>query len=164
MGTLVISSKKYGSYEVKFDDEDQSIVDSHHWHIFKRKNCRLAYATATVVINGIKKSIFMHRQILKTSLLIDHINGNGLDNRKVNLRAVTSMQNQQNAYSRRPTESGFKGVSIKRYRSTQYYLARIRVSRKLILLGSYSTAKKAAIAYNDAALKYFGEFANLNPV
>jgi hypothetical protein len=164
MGVLVINSKKYGIYQVLFDDNDEALIKNYTWHIFKRKNCRLTYCTATAVVNGVKKSVFMHRIILKTSLLIDHINGNGIDNRRSNLRAVTPMQNQQNAYSRRSTESGFKGVSIKKYRTASYFCARIRVNRKLILLGSYPTAKKAALAYNEAASRYFGEFANLNRV
>ena len=97
----------------------------------------------------------MHR-VITGYPLVDHINGDGLDNRRANLRAATATQNNQN---RRPSlsRSGFKGVT-KSSKSNGWY-ARIRVNGKLIHLGCYPDPTSAARAYDAAALEHFGEFA-----
>lgn len=91
---------------------------------------------------------------------VDHINGNRMDNRWENLRLATNQQNQAN---RKATSiCGYKGVSwekgIRRWR------AKIFVDGKRISLGCYGDAIDAALAYNDAAVFYFGEYAKLNEI
>jgi hypothetical protein len=97
---------------------------------------------------------------LRKSILIDHINHNGLDNRKANLRLATPAQNSRN---RRPVGRGssqYKGVS---YRKTDgVFIADIRAGRKRIYLGCFKREIEAAKAYDTAAKKYHGEFASLN--
>src|SRR3990167_7768846 len=104
----------------------------------------------------------------------DHANGNNLDNRRCNLREATQRQNSQNMRVRRihnrqrPKTSKYKGVSFslihKRYIPTKPWRSRIRLNGELINIGWFKTEEEAAIAYNNAASKYFGEFACLNEV
>ncbi len=102
----------------------------------------------------------MHRLIMRTpkGMETDHINGNGLDNRRSNLRICTKAQNQMNRNSRHHS-SGFKGV----YRRSEHrWAARIQVHGDRIHLGVFRDPTLAAIAYDEAAMKYFGEFASPN--
>ena len=92
-------------------------------------------------------------------LQTDHINRNGLDNRKVNLRKCTSAENNCNV-EKRTSGSKYKGVYW--YNERKMFRANINVNKKYIFLGYYNTELDAAIAYNNAALKYHGEFACLN--
>jgi len=92
--------------------------------------------------------------------LVDHVNGNGLDNRRVNLRPATPSQNQANRAARRDSFSRFKGVYW--YPNRQRWRARITVQRKVQSLGYYATPEEAARAYDAAALIAFGEYARLN--
>ena len=91
---------------------------------------------------------------------IDHINCNSLDNRWVNLRPCTQLQNNRNRqYSPRST-SFFKGVYF--HKKHKKYRAQISVNRKTLHLGCFFSQTDAACAYDRAAKKYYGEFANLN--
>ncbi len=87
--------------------------------------------------------------------LIDHIDGDGLNNRLVNLRLATQSQNSMNGKFFKDTRSGMKGVVV----SGNKFLARIKVKGQLISLGTYLTKHEAARAYHEAAKKHFGEFA-----
>lgn len=114
-----------------------------------------------------RNTIFLHRFIfedLKQDQMVDHINFNGLDCRKSNLRICSSKQNRQ--YTRKwrsPTSSRFKGVSFnRRYRLK--WGAQISSNYKIIRLGRYDNEGDAAKAYNVAANSLFGEFAKLNVI
>lgn len=87
---------------------------------------------------------------------VDHINGNGLDNRALNLRVASVVQNQANAKTRIDSATGFKGVSAKGKR----YEARIKIAGRQVSLGRFETAEAAHRAYVDAARKLHGEFAH----
>ena len=99
----------------------------------------------------------MHRFILnlKGRELADHINHNILDHRLCNLRKCTHAQNQMNRKVFCKKISKYLGVSI-------YIVATITVNGKSIHLGHFKTEEDAAHAYDEAAKKYHGEFANLN--
>ena len=107
-----------------------------------------------------------HRVVLERKLgrpisaYVDHINGNGLDNQRANLREATSSQNQANRskYARNTATSQFKGV--RRERSA--WEASIRVQGRFLYLGRFASERQAAKAYNQAAEFHFGEFASLN--
>jgi hypothetical protein len=88
---------------------------------------------------------------------IDHDNGNGSDNRWVNLRPATESQNIANSKIRKDNKCGFKGISFDKKRNK--YLARIVVNGKSINLGRFNTPEEAHKTYCEAAEKYYGEFA-----
>jgi hypothetical protein len=102
----------------------------------------------------------LHRLILaaKPGEVVDHINGNKLDNRTANIRVCTQAENSRNQRIKRNNSTGFKGVS----RSFGKFEAKIKKDYKIVWRKRYDTAEQAAVAYNKAAIKYFGEFARLN--
>ena len=108
----------------------------------------------------------MHRLVMSRILgrelerneIIDHVNGNGLDNRRENLRISTNSQNLANRRKNCNNTSGFKGVQPKRKK----YSACVGFQGKKIRLGVYDTPEEAARAYDEKAKELFGEYANLN--
>jgi hypothetical protein len=91
---------------------------------------------------------------------VDHINGDGLDNRRANLRPVSARQNAQNVRTQASSTSGFKGVN--HYKRTGRWRAHITVGGVHRHLGYFDTPEEAALAYDRAALEHFGEYARLN--
>lgn len=152
------------------DDEDFEMVSKYHWHVVTKKNRYYLkyYAGSNVVINGKKTSIRMHRLIMGVTdpkINIDHIKANNtLDNRKSNLRQATAIQNSTN--KRAFGECKYLGVHINKStvngRDYHYFFASIRVNGKPKFIGSFKNEILAATAYDKAALKYHGEFANPN--
>jgi hypothetical protein len=138
------------------DDADFSHLNQSKWHVN-------AYNYA-VKKNSFGRNVYLHRILLGVpkEILIDHINGNSLDNRKQNLRLCTKIQNCQNQKIRSDNTSGFKGVYKPLNRNT--WCANITHSKKRIHLGVFKTKEEAAHAYNKAALKYHGEFARVNKI
>lgn len=138
------------------DEEDFELVNQFKWYAHKDVIGKF-YA----VKNKTKKCKFirMHNLILNM-YKIDHINGNSLDNRKCNLRSCTLSQNQMNRNINKNSRSGYKGVSWKS--NKKLWRAVIKLNRKSIHLGYFDDKEEAAKAYNNAAIKYFGEFAKLN--
>lgn len=92
--------------------------------------------------------------------LVDHANGDGLDNRRANLRLATPSQNGANIAAPRSNTSGYKGVNL--YRRTGRWRAHITVAQRQRHLGYFATAEEAARAYDSAALAAWGAFARLN--
>lgn len=108
--------------------------------------------------------ISMHRYIMGVSdpkVQIDHIDGNPLNNQRNNLRIATNSQNQQNRRKHLKCSSKYKGVSLDKRRGK--WSSYIRID-KLKFLGYFHSEIEAAKAYNEAAKKYFGEFAKLNNI
>lgn len=120
------------------------------------------YLKTCITINGERNVIFLHRLAWfithgESPKFVDHINRNSLDNRISNLRSCTHAENMRNTKVR-GGHSRHKGVSLLKGRWVSY----ISFNKKRIHLGSFNTEEEAAKAYNDAAVKYFGEFSNLN--
>lgn len=148
------------------DDEDFEYLNQWKWHIKNNGRKKVYYAVRGIWDNERNNNRFvrMHREILKASkdLEIDHINGNGLDNRRCNLRICNGTQNKGNIKMWENNTSGYKGVGY--MKKLKKWRARIHFENKEFHLGLFETPQDAARAYNQAALKYFGEFALLNQI
>jgi len=108
------------------------------------------------------RKILMHRQIMRApkGLVVDHIDRNGLNNRKSNLRLCTPAQNARNRGPNRNSSSRYKGVSWKKDCNKWY--VRIKYEGRSVYLGRYDDETEAATAYDRKAQELFGEFAYLN--
>jgi hypothetical protein len=156
----IIMTKGYVSL---VDDADFGIVNKYKWHVYRRNH--IVYAISTIREKGKRKTIYLHQVIMGTmnkgrEIQIDHIDGNGLNNIRENLRRCTGFQNQHNRRRCRKSTSKYKGVNWNI--GTKKWISRICCNRKRIHLGYFKNELDAAIAYNAAAIKYFGEFARLN--
>jgi hypothetical protein len=110
-----------------------------------------------------RRKVWMHRQIIDIppGMVCDHINRNGLDNRKANLRPATISQNLCNRPKRKTkTRSRYKGLEWDR--AQRKWKARLQLNGRKIYLGSFKSEEAAARAYDTAAKKYHGQFATLN--
>lgn len=141
------------SYTI-IDKEDYKRVKNYKWYSdLKQNDCTY------VACHINSKKVYIHN-ILLNLILVDHINGNTLDNRKENLRKCSHTENSRNAKLSKNNTSGFKGVYWSK--DKQKWHVRICINYKSKHLGYFTSLKKAAKAYNKGALKYFGEFARLN--
>ncbi|WP_312601115.1 MULTISPECIES: HNH endonuclease [Pseudomonas] len=159
---LDISTKKYPGLTCRVDAEDVAKLSGYTWGIayMGEHGFKLPYARTR--IGGRKNPCYirMHRLIMDApkGIEVDHINGDTLDNRKCNLRFADRKQQSRNTGMRRNNTTGYKGVSKHKAR----YRAYITVDRRQIHLGLYKCPIEASRAYNEAALKFFGEFARIN--
>jgi hypothetical protein len=118
------------------------------------------YARKNFNRGGRRWSVRMHTLITGWPL-VDHINGNGLDNRRSNLRPADNSQNTANSRVRSDSRTGLTGVSRRRNR----WAARVGIpgsGGQRLFLGVFDTPEEAALAYDRAALEHFGEYARLN--
>lgn len=116
------------------------------------------YAARRYIDSGVLKREYMHRLILPDAAVIDHIDGNTLNNRRNNLRKATISQNGCNRGAQRNNTSGFKGVTWCLTR--RKWKARIGLKGKYYDLGRYDTREEAFEAYKAAASRLHGQFAN----
>ena len=139
------------------DDADYDWLNQWKWYYLSS-----GYAARDIIVNHKKTCILMHVAISREMGFSspDHKNRNRLDNRRENLRPASRAQQRQNTGLRSDNISGYKGVSWKA--SRKRWTADITVAGKHIYLKSCRTPEEAAKHYDVAALKYFGEFANLN--
>lgn len=93
-------------------------------------------------------------------MVVDHINHNGLDNRKANLRIATFSENRRNSRKAKDTSSKYKGVSW--HKNNKKWHAGININGRRKHLGSFDDEIQAAKAYDEVARKYHGEFSSLN--
>ena len=109
--------------------------------------------------------ITMHRLITGWEY-VDHINGDGLDNRRSNLRQATHAQNIQNQRTQQRSKSGYRGVTYfpnaGKWKRTKPWRARIKIDGRDITLGYFATPEEAAKVWNEAAQEAWGEYAHLN--
>jgi len=145
------------------DDEDYETINKHHWYTSVRS--RANYAKRDVYHGGRRLTEFMHRVIMDCpeGMYIDHINHNGLDNRKENLRICTNQENCRNRIKHAPTTLGMiKGVSISKCIKSKPFRAHIKHNYKNIDIGFFANLDDAARAYDKKALELFGQYAQLN--
>ena len=138
------------------DDDMYDYLNQWKWNFNGRYVCR------SVGKWNHRTKIRMHHEVLNApaGMEIDHIDGDALDNRRDKLRICTPLQNKYNRRKPVTNSSGYKGVTMKHL--SKKWTAEIKVNQKKIYLGSFSDIQDAARAYDDAAKKYFGEFASLN--
>jgi len=142
------------------DAEDYQYLVKYKWYISQDGNNFYAYAFLS---KGNKKiKVFMHRMIMNApkGLFIDHIDGNGLNNRRSNLRPCTPAQNVQNSRPRCNASSKYKGVFWNK--TNKKWNATIHKGDNRIYLGGFDDEIEAALAYDRKAKELFGEFAYLN--
>lgn len=149
-------------YVALVDDEDHGLVSQFRWVPLVHPDGRVYARTRNkgeIYRPEWPVYIRMHRLIMGFPASgVDHVNGDGLDNRRSNLRCATHAQN--NANSRRQVGKAFKGVS---FRTTKgKWQARLRNNYAYESLGYYATAEEAARAYDARALELWGDFARLN--
>ena len=184
MKTFTIVSKKHGTREILLDESDYELVTNVPWswylRRFKYKDKEKWYGEAKLTKSQMLKykelfpdhyiapsgCIMMHKFIMNApkGMCVDHINHNGLDNRRENLRICTYSENAQNKRKRVDSASGYKGVYQRpeKYKYRKRFRAYIRPKGQQIQLGSYLTAEEAARAYDKKAKELFGDYAELN--
>lgn len=141
------------------DDEYEAKLNEYKWYLNERvKGYRYCHTTG---------GLLMHRLImdLPGKLFVDHINGDGLDNRRSNLRLCTNSQNQANSKIRKDNKTGLKGVQIDgwalRKGRKSIYRASIQYQGKTIRIGRYETPELAKKVYDKKAQELFGDFARI---
>lgn len=148
-------------FRAAVDDADYDRVSQYKWSAIQRG--RYAVRSETVAV-GKRRIIYLHRFIMDApeGLTVDHINGNGLDNRRCNLRICSQGDNVRNRRHASGGTSKYQGVCWNKAR--RKWQANITVDNRLCYLGLFDDEQDAARAYNAAAVEHFGEFARLNDV
>lgn len=139
------------------DDEDFGVLVLRKWHANRTQDGKW-YARSGTYPN----QIYMHRIIMEAykGEQIDHVNGDGLDNRRKNLRFATSLDQSGNKRKAPYKSSQYKGVCFDKSRNK--WVAHIHINGKQKHLGRFLDEEEAALAYDEAAKEHFGEFALTN--
>ncbi len=156
---LILTQKMYAIV----DEDDYNNLIIHNWFCYKNRNT--IYAARNIPRpNGTQYIQPLHREVMGLlegdGFIVDHINRNGLDNRKTNLRIVSCSLNNHNRKLQRNNTSGYYGVSW--HKESQKWCASISLHNKAIWVGLFPDAKSAAIARDIEALKLYGASATLN--
>lgn len=146
-------------YVATVDDADYERLAAHRW--YAHPGSRAVYAARRALDGGRSRVVFMHRMLLDVpaGFEVDHRDGDGLNNRRANLRLATRAQNNRNARLRRDNASGYKGVSYRPgQRGTRKWRARIKAHGRSQHLGWFATPEEAHAAYRVASAALHGEF------
>lgn len=142
-------------------DEWYDVLNVHKWRALWDEDTQSYYAVRmSKTKDGKLVTIYMHAVVAGTpkGMYTDHIDHNGLHNYPDNLRVATPSQNQMNKGIGKNNTSGFKGVSQHRRK----WQAQIQIDGRLEYLGTFPSPALAAVAYDEAATRLFGEYAVLN--
>jgi hypothetical protein len=168
MKTVPLHGKKAAGRVVRVDDGDYELVSQYRWNAWelapdlqKRpgRSTRGPYAVAMMRIDGRLRQVRMHCLIMGITG-VDHIDHDGLNNQRYNLRPATKAQNNRNKRSIPGSTSQYKGVSW--LRSKRIWVAAIRHNGLQREMGRFASELQAAYAYDAAARELFGEFAYVN--
>ena len=143
------------------DDEDFEWLNQWKWFAGKMGNT--FYARRNVTINGIQTAQLMHVLIMgedSLKLHIDHKDGDGCNDQRLNLRRCTQSENCMNRKPRKNCASIYKGVCW--HKSNRKWMAYIKIGERRIHLGCFNSDLDAAHAYDIACIKHHGEFARPN--
>ncbi len=176
MKIIIIKSKSHGDQNIVIDDEMYDMVCEHNWYIIKSGNN--LYAVRNRPRLDVNKETQMHRMVInaKKGDVVDHKDRNSLNNTLSNLRICNYSQNNANKKSKKDSSSKYLGVEFRSIPRTHFiksagkfktyytdrYIARISTNNKQVHVGAFKFEEDAARAYDEAAKKYHGEFANLN--
>jgi len=151
-------------YDKNCNEKARTIIDAEDVEKVKKYKWRLACGYVRTILD--RKSIGIQHLIMGAKpdkkKIIDHKDRNPLNNQKANLRFCTHADNRRNGARKSDNTSGFKGVYLSK--ATRMWIAQIAINRKCYHLGTFKNKIKAAIAYNEAAIKHYGEFANVNKI
>jgi hypothetical protein len=148
------------------DSEDYEQLSAYAWRRddhTRPNGSSVSYATRfTKKDNGNHTRVYMHRQIMDTpkGTLTDHINHDGLDNRRANLRFCNHTQNQNNARPQKGRSSKWRGVTY--YKKNRKFLSSLIYNKKRYYLGMNRSEGTMAMIWNAKAMELFGEFAYQN--
>lgn len=158
--------------QFQVDADDVELIRPHRWYAYvmdgrANRVIKKTYVY-TLIYLGIQngksktKTVYLHRLLMNANpgVTVDHINGDPLDNRRQNLRFATRSEQNMNKGVPSNNTSGFKGVSL--CKRDQRWQAYIHINGRKKALGYHGTPEAAAKAYDKAAIKLYGEFANLN--
>lgn len=140
------------------DSDCAADIGKHNWYAYFSSRVGQWYAYRSAIVDGRRRNIAMHRQIMgaPADMEVDHRGGDGLDNRRSNLRLADNFQNAQNVRTPRHNTSGVKGVSWSRCAGK--WSARIEAFGKDVHLGLFESKDDARRAREEAAAKLHGEF------
>lgn len=152
---------KISDYDVLIDDEDYEKVMKYKWYLDGSKENGLYYFRVNIYEESVHTQFLsLHRYLMDCikgdGKVVDHINGNTLDNRKENLRVCTHAENGRNRKKAKNNTSGYKGVCFNKNRNK--WQSYIKLNSKIIHLGYFSTAELAYEAYCKAVPIYHKEF------
>lgn len=163
MKEIIVDSKVHGRKVIMVDDEDYDELIQFKWYVSKGKAGVFYARRCTPSENGrTGDKIRMHRQIVgvtETKVMVDHRDGNGLNNVRSNLRVAT---HQQNNFNKRAMGGESKYMGVWRDKRRDVWRAGLSINNKNNWLGDYKNELHAAYAYNWAAKAIRGDFANLN--
>lgn len=161
----------------QIDAEDFDLICGKSWFLLSNNNGNEnAYAGTREVIDGRQVTLRMHRIILglgeKDDAFVDHVDHDGLNNRRGNLRAASRFENRRNSRKKIGATSRYIGVTLDRSRVRdgktgiwRAVICRTKDGKKATThLGHYETERAAALAYNEAAIRLGGEFAKVNEI
>jgi len=157
---IIITSKKHGTFTILFDAEDYEKVNKHNWQI--QHIAGKYYATSSIK----NKRFYMHRYLMDNPKEnIDHKDGNGLNNQRLNLRLCTQKQNCHNRKSSKNSTSKYIGVHISNVisRGKKYKYFKVHFQGNGVNIRKNFKDEIDAAKFRDSlSIKYYGEYANLN--
>ena len=174
MKKLTIENKVHGSREVLLDDDVYEWASKYKWYLMKdaSRKREAFYAQRNVKQpDGKRKSILLHREIMNTpkGLLTDHLNGNGLDNRRANLRVCTNRENQINRRGNINRTNKYIGIEKDKKAQNKPWRPNVLVSdpskkrgQRRLSKGYYATEEEAAYQRDLCMVKYHGTEVVLN--
>lgn len=161
---VLVSSPKYGTQEVLIDTEDIEVLSKYRWNVKAGPHSLYYVHTSLGSRNTGKWSMTMHRLLMghpDRGLVVDHIDGNCMNNKKSNLRVTSYANNRRNSAKQVNTKCRYRGV----YERNDYkgkYRAQLRFEGKIYNLGTFTDMILAAKTYDEFARKCYGEFAVTN--